>query len=59
MSHITKIIGLKKFDDYGIVTVQLDDGSEAEVFIGGQCEVYFHHGKIKAFVRRTPQKGNE
>lgn len=29
MSYITKIIGLKKFDDYGIVTVRLDDGGEA------------------------------
>lgn len=59
MSHITKVIGLKKFDGYGIVTVQLDDGAEAEVYIGGSCEVYFHHNKIKAFIKKAVHKSLE
>ena len=56
MAKIVKVIRLQKFDTYGIVHVQVDDGSEAEVYIGGDCEVYFHHNKIKAFIKKPVHK---
>lgn len=60
MARIRKVLSMQKFDSHAIVSVQLEDGDEVyEVYIGGACETYFAHGKLKAFVRRTPQKGNE
>ena len=44
---------MKKFDKYAIVYVELEEGNEPyEVFVGGDVETYFAHGKLNAFVRR-------
>lgn len=56
MAKIVKVIRLQKFDTYGIVHVQLDDGMGAEIYIGGAVEAYFHHGKVKAFIKKAPPK---
>ena len=48
MSHITKVIGLKKFDDYGIVTVQLDDAGRKVVGRGASTDVI--EASAKAYI---------
>lgn len=52
MPKITKILHLENKDTYAVVYVQLNDGEEAEVYVGGNCQVYYHHNKIKAFVMK-------
>lgn len=56
MPKIIKIIGSKNFGDYMTVEVLTDQGDTASVYIGGQCEVYFAHNKIKAFIKKTVDK---
>lgn len=38
---------------YLLVNVLLDDGTEAQVVVGGQVEVFFHRGVVKAYVKKT------
>ena len=52
MAKIIEIIGCDNKVKYANVHVLLDDGTEAEVWVGGNVEVYFDKGKIKAFVRK-------
>lgn len=54
MAKITKVIGFENKGAYALVTVQLDDGTEAVIYNGGQVEVYFAYGRISAFVRKKP-----
>lgn len=37
---------------YLLVNVLLDDGEEAQVIVGGACEVYFHRGQVRCFVKK-------
>lgn len=53
MVKILKVIGMVNKGSYAVVTVLTDEGDEAETYIGGSVEVYYHHGKIKAFVKKT------
>lgn len=53
MPRIIKIIGLENRQDYGLVHVVLEDGTEATVYIGGEVEVFFHKGQVKAFIKRV------
>lgn len=59
--RIRKILkNLTKYkDDSVTVYVQLEDGSEAEIFIGGEVEVWFDHrfNKAKAHVKRAQSRG--
>jgi len=54
MAKIKKVLRMEKRNDgdYAIVYVQMEDGLEAGIAIGGECEVYFHKGVAKAFVKR-------
>lgn len=60
MSKIVKVLRPVKYsgdDSYVIVSVQLDDGSEASVYVGGAVDLWFDeaHNKTKAFVLRKPK----
>ena len=52
MSKVIEIIGCENKVTYAIVHVLLDDGTEAEVYVGGDVEVFLHRDKIKAFVKK-------
>lgn len=54
MPRVKAILHLEDKGDYAIVHVLLSDGTEAEIYNGGEVEVRFDekHGKIKAFVKR-------
>lgn len=54
MARIAKVIRMEKKNDgeYAIVTVQLDDGSEVGVTVGGEVETYFYKGTGRAFVKK-------
>jgi hypothetical protein len=61
---VAKIIRVLKhqtqyFDDYCVVAVLLDDGLEASIYIGGECETWFDakHNRVKAHVRRAQSRG--
>lgn len=54
MVKIAEIQHIENNDSYATVFVLLDDGTEAQVYVGGSCEVYFDHNVIKAFVKRKP-----
>lgn len=54
MSKIIEIIGCENKVQYAIVHVLIDDGTEAEVYVGGTVEVFLDKNKIKAFVKRKP-----
>lgn len=56
MSRIIEIIGCSNKVNYALVAVLLDDGTEAEVWVGGSVEVYYDHGRIKAWVKRRLDK---
>ncbi len=53
MSKIIKIIGWQNKGDYALVTVQLDHGGEAVVYVGGSVEEYFAHGRLSAFIKKN------
>jgi hypothetical protein len=53
MTKIISVIHFQNKGDYALVNVLLEDGTEAQVYIGGECEVFFHKGTVKAFVKKT------
>jgi translation elongation factor P/translation initiation factor 5A len=53
MAKIIKILHFRDKEDYALVDVLLDDGTEAQIYIGGNCEVFFHKGQVKAFVKKA------
>lgn len=57
MAHIVKILQTKKVkrgdSEVLVVIVQLDDGSECTVYVGGQVEAFFTNGQSRAFVKRN------
>ena len=55
MSKITKILHFTNKDSYGLVNVMMEDGTEAVVYVGGDCEVYLNKGRISAFVKKAAQ----
>lgn len=59
MATITKVLRMVNKGAAATVYVQLDDGSEAEIFIGGAVEIWFDHAhnKSKAHVRRAQSRG--
>lgn len=52
MSNIKKILGWENHQTYAKVHVQMEDGTEGAVWIGGACEVFFDRGSIKVFVKK-------
>jgi hypothetical protein len=52
MARIVKVNGLTNKGSYGLVEVVLDDGTEANVWVGGQVEVFYDREQIKAWVKR-------
>lgn len=52
MPKIIEVEGMENRGEYAKVHVILEDGTEAEIFVGGDVEVYFHKGQIKAFIKR-------
>lgn len=56
MTNIIKVTHIQNKNTYALVNVNLSDGTEAVCFVGGEVEVFFHHGIIKAFVKKTPTK---
>lgn len=55
MSRITKILHMQDKDSYALVNVLMSDGTEAVVYVGGDCEVFLDKGIIKAFVKKAPK----
>jgi hypothetical protein len=57
MAKIAKIIHTENKGNHAIVHVQMEDGTEAQIYCGGECEVYFDHrfNKVKAWVKRPNQ----
>ena len=58
MAKIIKVLKhqTRYYEDYCVVAVLLDDGTEATVRVGGDVEVFFHHGQIKAVVKRAQSR---
>lgn len=54
MAKIVKIIRCENKDTRAKITVQLDDGGEAVVYVGGSVEVFMVGQEIRAFVRKSP-----
>jgi hypothetical protein len=52
MAKIINILHIQNKGDYALINVLLDDGTEAIVYVGGNVEVFFHKGAIKAFVKK-------
>lgn len=52
MAHIIKIIRCENKGERAKITVQLDDGGEAVVYVGGSVEVYLVNQEIRAFVKK-------
>lgn len=50
--EIIKILHAENYGEYMVVHVRLDDGEEAQVWVGGEVEVFYHKGTIKAYVKR-------
>jgi hypothetical protein len=57
-ARIIKIIRLVNKKTYGVAYVQLDDGSEAEIFIGGDVETFYdeRYNKVKAVIKRAQSR---
>lgn len=53
MAEIKKIIRMENKDSRAKITVQLDDGGEAVVYVGGSVEVYMVNQEIRAFVKKV------
>lgn len=53
MAKIIKIIRCENRGERAKITVQLDDGGEAVVYVGGSVEVFMVGQEIRAFVRKT------
>lgn len=53
MSRIIKVQHIESKKTYALVHVLLDDGTEATTYVGGDVQVYFDKGTVKAFVKRT------
>lgn len=60
MPQVIKIISTKYGPDkkYAVVTVLTSDGDTADIFVGGEIEVFYHKEKIKAYVKRGKQLDN-
>jgi hypothetical protein len=53
MAKIIKILHFQDKDEYALVEVRLDDGTEGTVYVGGDVKVFLHRGKIKVVVKRA------
>jgi len=53
---IIKVNGMTNHGDYANVEVVLEDGEVGDVYIGGDVERYFHHEKIKIFIKRPTKE---
>lgn len=52
MSKIIKVVRCENRGETARITVLLDDGTEATVYVGGAVEVFFHNGQVRAFVKK-------
>lgn len=59
MSRITKILHMQNKGNYALVNVLMEDGTEAVIFCGGDCEVFFDKGVVKAFVKKGLAQPNK
>lgn len=59
MSKILEVLRMHNKGSYALVDVVMEDGTEAYVWIGGDCEVFFDKGRIKAFVKKPPKAGDK
>lgn len=53
MASISKILRVRNEKTRLIVTVELDDGMEATIYVGGQVETFFHKGQVRAWVKKN------
>lgn len=53
MPEIKEIQHVENHKSYLIVHALTDEGDEVSIFVGGQIEIYYHKGKIKAYVKRN------
>lgn len=52
MATIAKVLRLEKREHDALVWVELTDGSEIAVWVGGQVETYHYKGNARAFVKK-------
>lgn len=50
---IIKVVGMDNRGDYALVHVILDDGTEGQAIVGGECEVYYHKGQVRVYIKRN------
>lgn len=53
MARIKEIVGCENRGKYALVHAILEDGTEVQIYNGGNVEVFFDHGVVKAFVKKT------
>jgi hypothetical protein len=56
MAKIKKVLQVINKGDYALVYVLTEDGDEATIYCGGEVELFFHKGQIKAFVKRAQSR---
>jgi len=54
MARIKSVVGAVNHGAYATVSVVLEDGTECEVYVGGDVEVFYDatHHRVKAVVKR-------
>jgi hypothetical protein len=53
MAKIVKILRTHDLGDSLKIWVELDDGMQAIIYVGGAVETFFHKGQIRAFVKKS------
>ena len=51
-SKIIRWLGADDHGEWAVNHVLLEDGQECEIWVGGDVTVFYHNGKIKAYVKR-------
>lgn len=54
MARIKSIEHVENHKTHLIVHALLEDGEECSIYVGGEVEVFYHKGTIKAYVKRAP-----
>lgn len=54
MPRVAEIIGVEKSKKHVVVHILTDEGDTATIWVGGEVDVFYHKGIVKAFVKRRP-----
>lgn len=53
MPKIIEIVGVENKGSYALVHALTNEGDTVEIFVGGVIDIFYHHGVIKAHVKRN------